>query len=120
MKPGRELDKLIAERVLGWVTLLPGSNTQVGLFSPYSTDIAAAWQVVEKLVDMGYVVSICWGPGGDGQRYASIQMQLDIALAADLAFRNPRDMDAVAETVPLAICLAALKAFNVEVEDETG
>ncbi|OMD34799.1 BC1872 family protein [Paenibacillus odorifer] len=70
MKPGREMDALIAEKVLGWTDIrrvnpavihsfsADGNHANFG-FSPvlykhvpfplYSTDISAAWEVVEKL-----------------------------------------------------------------------
>ena len=41
MEPGRELDALVAKKVMGWFEVWKP-------FSP-STDISAAWEVVEKL-----------------------------------------------------------------------
>ncbi len=59
MKPGRELDALIAEKVMGipvtfeqgdyWPPARPGANFSTQPIRPYSTDIAAAWEVVEKV-----------------------------------------------------------------------
>lgn len=67
MNPGRELDYLVAEKVMGWRLLNknsgmnndlalvvtpgwygPGQSLVMEKFEP-STDIQAAWQVVEKL-----------------------------------------------------------------------
>src|SRR5207245_4506773 len=42
IEAGRELDRLIAEKVMG---LTPGEP-----IPPYSTDIAAAWTVVETMI----------------------------------------------------------------------
>lgn len=83
------------------------------LYRP-STDIAAAEVLWDKLAEDHWVVSVCYGPGRDGHNYASVQMQLDKFLAVDLMIRNPRDMNAKAETKPHAICRAFLKANGVE------
>lgn len=61
MEPGRELDALVAENVLGWTASFGPwgitdywtndkmeSTHKVGEFKP-STDIATAWEVVEKI-----------------------------------------------------------------------
>lgn len=54
MKPGRELDDLVARKVMGWTY----TRVEDGFGHPpgkgferiplYSTDIAAAWEVAEK------------------------------------------------------------------------
>src|SRR5437763_10661229 len=60
VKPGRELDALVAERVMGWaverntvdsepIVMFSKPGEYYGPVPPYSTDIAAAWEVVEKL-----------------------------------------------------------------------
>lgn len=65
MVAGREMDALIAERVMGWAwrSYWAGDEEVIGLFPPpphssfsehdqypeYSTDIASAWLVVEKV-----------------------------------------------------------------------
>ena len=63
MKPGRELDALVAEKVMGWKVAqvfdlkdTDGTNIANGItpysigqrVPHYSTDIAAAWEVVGK------------------------------------------------------------------------
>jgi len=83
------------------------------VWSP-STDIAAAEELWNKLVEEHWVMSVCYGPGRDGSNYASVQMQLDKFLITDLMTRNPTDMDAKAETKPLAISRAFLKAKGIE------
>jgi len=100
LKAGRELDTLIAEKVMG---LDIGDDCDHSIdsclcFPPYSTDIAAAWQVVDKLIsaECGFVVS-----GGGSLPWLA-------------TFRNGQ---AHAETAPLAICLAALKAVGYEVKE---
>jgi hypothetical protein len=53
---GRELDALVAERVLGlriddaWFQHPDGRRVSSDGLPHYSTDIAAAWQVVDKLL----------------------------------------------------------------------
>ncbi|MBA5872012.1 MAG: hypothetical protein GDA68_18745 [Nitrospira sp. CR2.1] len=134
MKAGRELDALIAEKVMGWKPRqskhgywnLDGPNGehftdidrrdytaqydketgQKVQQAPwweyfwdeipfYSTDIAAAWEVVEK-ADLWSL----YGSIGDGPYRACIQFE-------------DREGLMTADTAPLAICLAALKAKGV-------
>lgn len=130
MKPGRELDALVAEKVMGckvycvdpnysykdppkmWRCDCPGPNSAGerphaddysfdGEIKSYSTDIAAAWQVVEHLKSGygwnvtasggGYKVILWRGGGGACQITGG-------------------------ETAAHAICLAALKALYKEFE----
>lgn len=64
MKPGRELDALVAEKVMGWTGVGPdvdaeiygwpsGHNKELGVYwvPHYSTDISAAYEVVEMMRD---------------------------------------------------------------------
>ena len=82
---GRELDRMIAEQVMGWVpydghwivpdgtsygrmvdfpeTLICDDRDDSAGLPHYSTAGSAALKVWEKLVEMGYRVSVCWGPG---------------------------------------------------------
>lgn len=108
MDAGRELDALIAEKVMG--TFIPaGSNPSLrddawlnerGYLvwepPPYSTDIAAAWLVVEKLKQSYDIVDILFA-----NHYVSCKVWKDFMIAEEDA-----------ETAPLAICLAALKAVG--------
>lgn len=115
MKPGRELDALVAEKVMGRCghTLRRVQDHHQcqkcgeefwGLawhkgycaFPSFSTDIAAAWNVVERLKDRYFLLQY-YGDGWDCQIGGTSR---------------------TGNTVPLAICLAALKAVGVEVEDE--
>lgn len=71
----------------------------------YSTDIAAAWSVVEKLgelADRDILVEYC----ADGDRMCTIGRH----------YRGlwMKDVQAVAATIPLAICRVALKAMGIE------
>lgn len=124
MQAGRELDALIAERVMKWKPEVlnphlpvgsPGRGTEYvywrledGMLSSmsrwhFSTDIAVAWEVVERLTSQNKGVFI--------SRYHS---------ASDwwvcIKWRDGVDFvyDRSASTVPLAICLAALAAVEKE------
>ena len=117
---GRELDALVAEKVMGWTVhwasppelCPPGASywrdgRQVVFALPYySIDIAAAWKVVEGLP------SAFWPEVGrmdDGRWYCEIVGRGD----------TPADVSpgpiarVVAHTAPHAICLAALHAVAV-------
>lgn len=119
MKPGRELDALIAEKVmgLGWCQLMPeGYATRetgpkrcgcgaIGYpyehHAPYSTDIAAAWLAVEKL---GLFKDMVLSQSEEGM--------WQIHHRHDEHLNNT-----TGSTAPLAICLAALKALDIELEN---
>lgn len=121
MEAGRELDALVAEKVMGWSSQADGlywdagnhrtrlvlgsiiakKRDEMGLenahgfvFAP-STNIADAWEVVEK-ADLWSL----YGSIGDGPYRACIQFE-------------DREGLMTADTAPLAICLAALKAKGV-------
>ncbi len=107
MKPGRELDALVAEKVMGYETVYSGANYYVErTYSPvplYSTDISAAWEVVEKLACMKDEVNVFYDCGAwfcntgvDANGEWSIERSGSCA------------------TAPHAICLAALKAVGYE------
>lgn len=76
----------------------------------YSTDGNAALELWKKLGDDNWIVSVAWGNGRDGRKYASVQMSIDLFLKADLLNRPITQMDAKALTIPLALCRAAIKA----------
>jgi hypothetical protein len=113
MKAGRELDALIADKVMGWekcnesylyfdgVIFRTLELTSYGKFEP-STDIADAWLVVEKLRDKNLEIHLESQYNSFGERVYFCEFS-NILVAKE------------AETAPLAICLAALKACGVEV-----
>ena len=115
---GRELDALIAEKVMK--TFIPaGSNptlrddawiNETGYFvwepPPYSTSIADAWLVVEKLSALGMSVQVSLE---QNRPCCCLAIQKDGQIIGECA-----------DTAPLAICLAALKAVgDKERTDET-
>lgn len=107
MKPGRELDALIAEKVLGedQKDFLESYGCPTcgydGLYyhpKQYSNDIAAAWEVLEKHIERNWFFEI------SGNEDGTVQVILG---------RPPGT--ATSKSISHAICLAALKAVGVEV-----
>mgnify|MGYP001243213261 CR=1 FL=1 len=108
---GRELDALVHELVMGlptmpmvkW-TVVPGQPLTRTLdpfgVPAYSTDISAAWLVVEKLQEQGVRVDILsdW----HGHRTCRVARKSEILYDA---------LD-WSDTAPLAICRAALRAVR--------
>lgn len=120
MEAGRELDALIAEKVMEWeihphqthyINRNDGDTRFIicGEFMP-STDIGAAWQVVEKMAELckhgpyepEFIEVICYGDKTAycGKIWAHHDGDIPI-------------IDASGNTVPLAVCRAALLAVEV-------
>jgi hypothetical protein len=113
MNPGRELDALVAEKVMGrngaveqWrqtangPDMITATTAAVDGWRPipnFSSDIAAAWEVLEKLRGM-------------------LHEEISVASSYDKKFwvvcLEGTQQLAHAETAAHAICLAALKAVN--------
>lgn len=113
---GRELDALVAKRVMRWTWASEWYEKGIPDWLPhYSSEIAAAWEIVEKLVERGWyfeirtpsrvykTVDITWhsrirdAEHGTWDRYGG---DSDGVIGDDLR----------AETLPLAVCRAALLA----------
>lgn len=122
MKAGRELDALVAEKVMGMGKPPYGDASNCptcgydGLWSeeiqPYSTDIAAAWMVVEHLKNTlnGKEWTGEFNLFFNGEKYEcwwSFSRRTNEGL-----YETSKD-ESIAETAPLAICLAALKTIGV-------
>lgn len=106
LPPGRALDALVAEKVMGMGSQWTVQQQSDGTFKPtgevwyqcpeFSTDIRDAWRIVEKMRNPDFRLNrdgdwVCWFGGlytfgGEGK------------------------------TAPLAICRAALKALRREAE----
>lgn len=126
MKPGRELDALVAEKVISNAPheKVPGTNFIKGIafeaqfikkidkksgtisvgmeytYPPYSTSIEAAWEVFNKFK----LNDLTRGVDGWTCRFGITKDNYIMQI------------DATADTAPHAICLAALKAIGVEIE----
>ena len=128
----KELDALIAEKVMGMVwwnrgdgyyALLSPDDTAVPYYwtqekpevvtddiltEPlplYSSEIAAAWEVVERLYDEHWIVGI----GSLAENPRGWRCELCNMWPDDFE-RAPTDIEANGDTAPLAICRAALLA----------
>jgi len=136
----RKLDALVAEKVMGLVYKLGQpiyssgpkchgwglpKNSWINLRLPaYSTDIAAAWMVVEKLVSTGLNGGIeFWnypqpwvGPEGRWVAHFFSSPDAEPSLWSPDKETGDTGIEGIAEdsSVPLAICLAALKAVGVD------
>lgn len=119
MQAGASLDRLIAEKVMGWKPIEPYGKYLINAdndtrfvindecrslpsppmgdeFYP-STDIAHAWEVIERLRADGWIIWI--GPCADNGPDWDVQIK-----------RGTNYHERVtAETAPLVICRAALK-----------
>ena len=137
MKAGRELDALIAEKVMGRTShiwsehfalqktvycTICGTTKGKGKEDPYpfcqkddiphySTQIADAWLVVEKLRKDGFYICLM-NDGHDGQVWLSMHSENEGTWdKGGQSDRLVAEIDYV-ESAPLAICLAALKAIE--------
>jgi len=119
MNAGRELDALIAEKVMGWHNN-EANPSQPGMwgindyredgtpvlmpdFPAYSEDIAAAWEVVEKIKRNGFKLQF------DYDTWIAYWSHEDFLCGSEEAL----EPFGRADTAPHAICLAALKAVGV-------
>lgn len=117
MTPGRELDALVAEKVMGYRVLsrwdadgtikhlVDENQCEVDPpeFPHFSTDIAVAWEVLEKLrTDNAAVHLLASSPALKGEGHFRCIVWAHIELC----------YDANAATAPHAICLAALRAVE--------
>jgi hypothetical protein len=110
MPAGREMDALIAEKVLNlmvdyefeepFVPALRDKYDEWGYLPNYSADIAAAWEVVEKM-RMAII------PKDGGGWFAAIEQDFDETLGY---YERQVSYWITADTVPLVICRTALLA----------
>lgn len=159
MTPGRELDALVATKVMGWknikhqlsnpydddswedwlgnpplkpndegtryemrlgkccpvcnhqdnkTTAIKVSYEQEKTIPPYSSDIAAAWQVVEKLFQLGFDLYLETFKDDEDNPQCRVSFQ-------QIDNQDKGSGPIYADTAPHAICLAALKAVGVEI-----
>jgi hypothetical protein len=122
MVAGRELDALVAERVLGWklidrIEMGWGEGPDVWdctngkdadeCYSPTrqhfapSTDISAAWAVVERMAEDAHYLDVTFEPEDESRTW-----NCKLRLAG-----SKGEVEAYADTAPLAICKAALAAL---------
>lgn len=112
MKPGRELDALVAGKVMGYTThgQFREKNGVRVMIDRYSADIAAAWEVVEKSINWGGMEIGCYG-NANGKWFVASTYTTNAKIG--------KSVSATAHTAPEAICKAALLAV-MDGEDEAG
>jgi hypothetical protein len=119
VKSSRGLDALIAVNVMGYPSPrnadsvdqseYEGRRKAIEFCPDYSTDIAAAWEVVEKLAVLGYRVTLDTYP----QQYNLERAQpAPLSTVCTLDKLGTKTVGWQARTTPLAICAAALKALE--------
>jgi hypothetical protein len=93
MPAGREIDSLIAVRVID-----PEWEKVLSACPKYSTDIAAAWEVVDKMRKSFWV--------------ASLVADTNLWRVTFYTHTHRKTHEAINESAPLAICRAALLAVT--------
>jgi hypothetical protein len=130
----RERDALVAEKVIGFpdVTILPGLGPVYNFtgcqgmprchVKNYTTDIAAAWEVIEHLTkDKRFNIN----PATDGLLFTwHVEQQINDERKSNyyvrfefdgIKYDNHSSGDGHADTAPEAICLAALRAVGIDI-----
>lgn len=123
---GREMDALIAEKVMGLrvynnpgeyakpfvLTLIDGESDkppfrdgQMVTLPSYSTDIGAAWEIVSKLTDNTQPIYHTFTLSRYGLGVWGYRAVIGVAYTM-----GKMDVEGIAKTAPLAICRAAAKA----------
>lgn len=123
MKPGKDLDALVAEKVMGfWFDekgrchrhprdpISPVSSIIISL-STYSTDIKSAWEIVEHNTTESRYVRVIIETHPLGIECEIVQWGEEFDENGE---QNREIYGAIGDTAPHAICLAALKACGVK------
>lgn len=117
----REIDALVAEKVMGLGIVEEHSKYELchevdgkscgGIVPHYSTDIAAAWAVVEKIQGM-FIKTF----DGNKNDWDCFEVDVRAWKSSDGWGWSCRinGWTACADTAPMAICLAALSAVGVD------
>jgi hypothetical protein len=112
VKAGVEMDALVADKVMHLVLKFPSQVRR------YSTKIAAAWEVWEKLP---WPKRLC---DDDYDGLADPEYRRYTVMCGGLSYGPDTDyrpkFTASASTAPEAICRAALAAVGVELEQEAA
>ena len=139
---GEEIDALLAERIMGWkvekyaypngeewyipgriayIKVLPTRNGLVPLWKP-TADPKAAWEVVEKLREMGWLVQVQATPDGSVMPESKKPVPAYMATAAYIKGRDSSDPAEIekyffspygfGETVSEAVCRMAVEMIR--------
>lgn len=120
----RERDALVAEMVMGWGAVVMGATSVAGGVEPgshypgavpvppYTTDIAAAWRVVEHMANDGFDFEVSGDPyDGDESRFAYFYKG-----DSNAPWKSGTvEAKAWASAAPEAICRAALRAMGEDI-----
>jgi len=108
MEAGPELDRLVAKHIMGWKEgqEILESLSGIGILGEkalprYSTDITAAWSVVEKLVNLGWLVNLLSPWKGN----ATCHWTCYVERKGENGWER---LEATGDSAPLAICRAAM------------
>lgn len=107
-EPGRELDALMAEKVMGWTwsdadaEWIDRGNHLPGL-PKFSTNIAAAWEVVDKVAETQFI-----------EVYNALVDPVTGESDWNCRIGKNDQHEGTAKTAPYAICLAALQMAEYE------
>lgn len=116
MNPGRELDRLVAEKVMDGIRFQAHSILAVDVsaktftlggdweYPRYSAEISAAWEVIEKLRPELCIEIMPWG-----DNYHVRVLSVTLEQKSRASYRS----------APHAICIAALKAVGHEFKEST-
>lgn len=123
MSPERELNALIAEKVFGWSgpaevlglhLYMDDPEGNSGEVPEYSTDIAAAWEVVERVsAGLNKFAREFWIQRENVGKFPEFEWSYSACFQKDHSDHSCA-YHATAETAPHAICLAALKTLEAE------
>jgi len=104
----RERDALVAEKVMGQGMVLhhEGYYFRPGNLLPDYTTISAAWTVVEKMREEELAFEVTWG-------WSHVEENNDYDNWVAGFSNEDERWTATADTAPLAICIAALRAKGV-------
>ncbi len=103
MKPGKELNELVAFHVLEWRKVqgrwYPDDSETEIIVPDFSGDISKAWQVVDVICQMGFRLQLTGSKIWQARFYKSVSHTLET-----------HAMDATSGNPATAICIAALAA----------
>ncbi|MED4883146.1 BC1872 family protein [Bacillus smithii] len=110
-----EINYLVAEKVMGWKVVnkeYSSFNTGIGIglpeqFEP-SIETEDALRVFNKFVEWNCWIEVAYNPKNKTYR---------CLIGANYATKELKNVDVSAKTFSLSICLAALKAVGVDLEE---
>lgn len=97
MRAGRELDATVAIKIMGLKAIEPDQIPR------YSTDIFTAHKIIIKLQQLGWYCTVSSRIGSDGTLFYRSRF-----------FQHGRECERFADTIPMAICSAALSVIQDE------